>query len=161
MTTTASSSSGWATTRAGAQSVYALRTTAAGATAVRRALRHRRGGVEFLTPQVGRGNDDDFPHVEDAFGGTQAPGVPQGANFVRTHGFVALDYSEPRYARRGGAIRADFSRYDDRTSGRYSFNRLDLDLRQYFGFLADRRVIALHGFLSTSEAAGAVACPST
>lgn len=136
------------------QSIYALRTTAVGATAGVRPVRFvtAGGGVEFLTPRVGRGNDDDLPNVEDAFGEVQAPGVTQGANFLRTHGFVALDYSEPRYARRGGAIRADFSHYNDRTSGRYTFNRLDLDIRQYFGFLSDRRVIALHGFLSTSEA---------
>ena len=35
----------------------------------------------------------------------------------------------------------------------YSFNRTDVDLRQYLGFFAGRRVIALRGLYSTTESA--------
>ena len=44
-----------------------------------------------------------------------------------------------------------FSRLDDQTSGRYTFNRVDADLRQFVGFLAGRRVIASRLFVSTSD----------
>ncbi|MBA3270598.1 MAG: BamA/TamA family outer membrane protein, partial [Acidobacteria bacterium] len=38
--------------------------------------------------------------------------------------------------------------------GNWSFRRTDLDLRQYLGFLADRRVIALRALVSSSHATG-------
>lgn len=76
-----------------------------------------------------------------------------GVDYLRTGVFVEVDYREPRNARRGGWYRLDFHQYDDRRDGdRRSFQRTDVDLRQFIGFLADRRVIALRGFLSTSEA---------
>jgi hypothetical protein len=109
------------------------------------------GGLEYLNPSVGRGNDDALPDVEDVFTEEQAPGISQRADFLRTHGFVELDYREPRYPRGGGFIRADVSHYDDRTTGLYSFNRFDLDVRQFVGFLAGRRVFGLRGFVSTSD----------
>lgn len=137
-----------------AQADYGLRWSMAGVSAGVRPLSKITlgGSVEYLTPSVGRGNDDDRRDVVDVFGEAQAPGVSERADFVRTHGYFVLDYSTPRNARRGGVIRADLSHYSDRTTGRYSFNRLDVDVRQYFGFLADRRVLALRGFVSTSEA---------
>ena len=136
-----------------AQSDYALRSTIAGVTAgVRPASKLLIGGsLEYLTPRVGRGNDDDVPDVEDSFGEAQAPGVSQAADFLRTHGFFEIDYREPRYPRGGGYVRADLSHYDDRTTGRYTFNRLDVDVRQFVGFFAGRRVFGLRGFVSTSD----------
>ena len=65
--------------------------------------------------------------------------------------FVEVDYREPTNARKGGWYRVDFSHYDDRTAGRYTFNRFDVDLRQFIGFLAERRVIAARLFVSTSD----------
>lgn len=75
-------------------------------------------------------------------------------DYVRSRAFVDVDYREPLNARQGGWYRIDLSRFADRRGGARSFTRLDVDLRQYVGFLADRRVIALRGFLSTSEPAG-------
>lgn len=74
-------------------------------------------------------------------------------DFVRTTGFVEVDYREPLNARRGGWYRFDLSQFDDRNAGAWSFRRADLDLRQYLGFFADRRVLALRGFVSSSDAA--------
>ena len=45
----------------------------------------------------------------------------------------------------------DFSHVDDRTTGTYTFNRVDADLRQFIGFLAERRVLAARLFVSTSD----------
>jgi hypothetical protein len=80
--------------------------------------------------------------------------TPQTANgevnYLRSGAFVEVDYRQPLNARRGGWYRLDFSQFHDR-DGTQSFRRTDLDLRQFIGFLADRRVIALRAFLSTSE----------
>ena len=63
-------------------------------------------------------------------------------NYLRSMAFVEIDYREPKNARKGGWYRVDVSRFDDRTTGRYTFNRLDTDFRQFVGFLAGRRVFA-------------------
>ena len=136
-----------------AQSDYGLRSTIVGASAGVRPFSKMivGGSLEYLTPSIGRGNDDSLPDTEDVFTEAEAPGVSQRADYLRTHGFFELDYRQPRYPRQGGFIRADLSHYDDRTTGAYTFNRLDLDLRQFVGFLAGRRVFGLRAFMSTSD----------
>jgi outer membrane protein assembly factor BamA len=83
-----------------------------------------------------------------------APALGHDIDYARTFGFVEVDYREPLNARRGGWYRLDVSEYHDRDGDQWTFTRTDLDLRQYIGFFADRRVIALRGFLSTSHATG-------
>jgi len=136
-----------------AQSDYGLRSTIVGASAGVRPFSKMivGGSLEYLTPSIGRGNDDNLPDTEDVFTEAEAPGVSQRADYLRTHGFFELDYRQPRYPRQGGFIRADLSHYDDRTTGAYTFNRFDLDLRQFVGFLAGRRVFGLRAFMSTSD----------
>jgi hypothetical protein len=112
------------------------------------------GGVEYQTPVVGGGRDDDIPNLEEVFSAEDAPGYGDQANFLRTNVFLEVDYREPKNAREGGWYRFDYASYDDRTLGRYDFHRFDADLRQFFGFLADRRVLALRLAASTSHAEG-------
>ena len=135
------------------QTDYGLRSTIVGASAGVRPFPKTivGGSVEYLTPSVGRGNDDRYPDTEDVFTEAQAPGVSQRADFLRTHGYFELDYRDPRYPRKGGLVRADISHYDDRTTGTYTFNRYDFDVRQFVSFLAERRVLALRGFVSTTD----------
>ena len=73
-------------------------------------------------------------------------------DFVRSSGFFEVDYREPLNARRGGWYRLDISQFHDRDGGTWNFRRTDLDVRQYLGFLADRRVLALRGVVSTTDA---------
>ncbi len=61
--------------------------------------------------------------------------------------------------RKGGWYRIDFSHYDDRTAGQFTFNRIDADLRQFIGFLAGRRVIAARLFVSTSDTSAGQTMP--
>jgi hypothetical protein len=112
------------------------------------------GGVEYQTPVVGSGRDADIPNLEDVFSAEDAPGYGDQANFLRTNVFLEVDYREPKNAREGGWYRFDYASYDDRTLGRYNFHRFDADLRQFFGFLADRRVLAVRLAASTSHADG-------
>jgi hypothetical protein len=109
------------------------------------------GGVEYLNPRLGPGQDDRFPSIEEIFDPITAPGLGQSVDYLRSIAFLEVDYREPRNARRGGWYRVEFSHVDDRTTGTYTFNRVDTDLRQFVGFLADRRVLAARLFLSTSD----------
>lgn len=112
------------------------------------------GGFGLLMPRAGDGQDKRLPGIGDVFTPDTAPALGQDIDYARTFGFVEVDYREPLNARRGGWYRLDVSEYHDRDGDQWTFTRTDLDLRQYIGFFADRRVIALRGFLSTSHATG-------
>ena len=108
-------------------------------------------GVEYLHPEIGPGKDSRVPSIEDLFDPETAAGLGLSVEYLRTIGFLEVDYREPRNARKGGWYRVDFSHMDDRSTGRFTFNRVDTDLRQFFGFLSERRVIATRLFVSTSD----------
>lgn len=135
------------------RSDYAIRTNHFGGRAGVKPVNHLLigGGAEYLQPRLGEGQNDRFPDVSDLFPPSELPGIGTSSNFLRSEAFVEVDYREPRYARKGGWYRVDYSHYDDRTAGQFTFNRLDADLRQYIGFLAGRRVIAARLFVSTSD----------
>jgi hypothetical protein len=107
--------------------------------------------VEYLNPKLGPGEDSRVPSIDRLFDFLRAPGIGESVEYVRTMAFLEVDYREPKNARKGGWYRVDFSRMDDQTSGLYTFNRLDADLRQFVGFLAGRRIVASRLFVSTSE----------
>jgi hypothetical protein len=109
------------------------------------------GGLEYLNPRLGPGEDSRVPSIEDNFDPTTAPGLGESIDYLRTMAFAEFDYREPKNPKKGGWYRVTFSHFDDRTRGLYTFNRVDTDLRQFVGFLAGRRVIAARLFISTSN----------
>jgi hypothetical protein len=135
---------------------FALRTDHVGARAGVRPISFALfgGGIEYQTPVVGSGRDEDVPNLEDSFSTEEAPGYGDQANFLRTNVFVEIDYREPKNAREGGWYRFDYASYDDRSLGLYNFHRFDGDVRQFFGFLAGRRVLAVRLAASTSQTDG-------
>ena len=135
------------------RSDYAIKTNHFGGRAGVRPVEHLLvgGGLEYLEPRLGEGQNDRFPDVTDTFPPSDVPGLTSRADFMRSEAFVEVDYREPLYPKKGGWYRIDFSHYDDRTTDQFSFNRIDADFRQFFGFLAGRRVIAARLFLSTSD----------
>jgi hypothetical protein len=116
-------------------------------------------GVEYQTPVVGSGTNDKVPNLEDVFAPAEVPGFGDRADFLRTDVFVEIDYRQPKNPRQGGWYRLDYSNYDDRTSNLYNFNRLDVDLRQFVGILAGRRVFAFRLAVSTSDTDGGEIMP--
>jgi hypothetical protein len=137
-----------------ARSDYAIRTNHFGGRAgVRPFARHLLvgGGLEFLQPRLGAGQNDKYPDVPQLFPPSEVPGIDSRSDFMRSAFFVEVDYREPLYAKKGGWYRFDFSHYDDRTTDQFTFNRFDADVRQFFGFLAGRRVLAARLFASTSD----------
>ena len=117
------------------------------------------GGLEYLQPRLGAGNSSELPNVTDVFNPSELPGFETRSHFLRSDAFIEVDYREPRNARQGGWYRFDYSHYDDRKAGTYTFNRLDADVRQFIGFLAGRRVIAARLFVATSDNTGEHAVP--
>jgi hypothetical protein len=117
------------------------------------------GGLEYLQPHLKPGNSSQLPDLPDVFDASQVPGFETSSNFLRSDAFIEVDYREPRNARQGGWYRFDYSHYDDRKAGPFTFNRLDADVRQFIGFLAGRRVIAARLFAATSDAADHQAVP--
>lgn len=118
------------------------------------------GGFEYLRPTVSRGRNDSLRSVEEVFRLQDLRGFGERHEFVRSLARVTYDYRQPLNARRGGWYQLEFSRYDSRGSasgsaitsaGVYSFNRTDLDLRQYVSFLAERRVLAGRVKITTTD----------
>jgi len=137
----------------GNQTSYAIRSDLFGASAGFRPhpILLAGGGLEYLTPRLGQGKDSRLPSIEQVFDSSTAPGLGASVDYLRAMAFVEVDYREPKNARKGGWYRVDLSRFDDRTAGRFTFNRVDADLRQFVGFLAGRRVLASRLFVSTSD----------
>jgi hypothetical protein len=143
------------------RSDYAIRTNHLGGRAGVRPVSHLLvgGGLEYLTPRLGEGQNDRFLDLTDTFSPSEAPGLGTSADFLRTDAYLEVDYREPRYPKKGGWYRLDFSHYDDRTAGQFTFNRIDADLRQFIGFLAGRRVLAARLFVSTSDTSAGQTMP--
>ena len=116
------------------------------------------GGLEYARPIVDRGRNKSLPTIGTRFDDTSAPGLSGATTFVRTSGFLDIDYREPRNARRGGWYRLDASRYSEQSEA-FTFSRFDADLRQYASILAERRVLAVRLFVSTSDPAPGARVP--
>ena len=139
-----------------AQSDFSLRATTIGARAAVRSARivTLGGGLEYVRPRVGNGTDEALPSIGDVFDDSTAPGLSSQPDYLRSIAFIDVDWRRPLNARNGGWYRAEFSHYADRDLGAYSFNRLDIDVRQFVSFLSERRVLVGRAAVSTSDAPG-------
>jgi hypothetical protein len=109
------------------------------------------GGVDHLSPRIDNG--DDGRPIDALFDAAAAPGLGDRTDFLRYEAFAEFNYREPRgNPRRGGRYLIAVQQYDDRDLDRYSFTRVEADLQQYVPFYTDRRVLALHAHVSTSDA---------
>lgn len=111
------------------------------------------GGFEHIDAGIADGTDPTVPAVDDVFDESSAPGLTRQPDYLRGIVYVEVDWRRPLNARNGGWYRAEVSRYDDRRGFGYSFDRLDVDVRQYVSFLSERRVLAGRIAMSTSSVA--------
>ena len=116
------------------------------------------GGLEYSRPELGPGRDTTVPTIDALFDDASAPGLSSRRHFLRTSAFLDVDYRQPRNARRGGWYRLDVSHFGE-DSDAFTFNRVDLDLRQYASILSERRVLAFRLFASTSDPASGARVP--
>lgn len=127
---------------------YGLGNTAVGGAALVRAAPWLSfgGGAELSQPRL-RGTNESTPSIEDRFAPPDLPGWGRDLRFLRYHATAEANYRNPRgNPRRGGRYAVALQRYVDRDTGRYSFDRVELDLQQYVPLLRDRRVLAFRAF---------------
>jgi len=105
------------------------------------------GSTEFSEPKV-RGTDDELS-IERRFTPAEAPGLGGQPRFLRHTATAELNYRNPQgNPRRGGRYAVAFQKFADQEDGRYSFDRVEVDLQQYVPLLRDRRVLAFHALAS-------------
>ena len=139
------------------ESNFRLKHTKAEVTAGIRPVRILRFGLTggFERADTETGTSLEFPSVGLRFPAIVAPGFALRNEFATAGGFAEVDYTDQKTSpRRGGIYSARFNNYVDQNIGRYSFRRLDVDLRQYISFFNEQRVIALraHGSFSDTSA---------
>jgi hypothetical protein len=109
------------------------------------------GGYTLVN--VGPGTNPRFINTGDLFSEFQAPGVRQQSDFLRGGGFLQVDYRDhPGGPRKGGNYLIQYSKYSDRKLRQFNFNRVEVELQQYFSFLNERRVIALRARADLTDA---------
>ncbi len=110
------------------------------------------GGVSYINPSIGSGKDSKYPSLEQVFSDIEAPGLSQQPIFVRSRLFGELDFASPvENPRTGGRYLVAFDYFADTEFNRYSFERWEIDARQYLSFLRGRRVLAFRGLASFSD----------
>jgi outer membrane protein assembly factor BamA len=108
------------------------------------------GGIDSLSPAISASEPGE---ILSLFNPTSVPGVLDQPRFFKYETGVDFNNREPRgNPRSGGRYGIVFQRFDDVDEHRYSFNRVEVDLQQYVPLVRDRRVLALHGLVSVSDA---------
>ncbi|HET9194699.1 MAG TPA: BamA/TamA family outer membrane protein [Vicinamibacterales bacterium] len=133
---------------------YGLRNTIVGGSAAVRPTSWLTisGGADFLNPRIESATDDE-DYISTRFDDVTAPGLADQPDFMRYQSAVDVNYREPRgNPRAGGRYLFTYQRFDDLDDNTYSFQRAEVDLQQYVPLLRDRRILALRGLVSVSEA---------
>ena len=112
------------------------------------------GGVEYVAPSLGQGQNGALPSIEQRFTDVQAPGLGSPSEYVRYQLFAQIGTPSPEgNPRSGGSYYVNYSVFDSRVVG-YRFDRWEFDLRQYVSFLRRRRVLAFRTMGSFSDPRG-------
>lgn len=98
----------------------------------------------------------DYPDTTRVFSEATAPGLVSQPSFVHADASIVADLRDERSdPSRGGVYRASIARYDDRSTGHFTFNLYELDAAQYVTVVRDRIVLAGHAWAAlTSTGAG-------
>jgi outer membrane protein assembly factor BamA len=109
------------------------------------------GGTDFLDPRIRPGAASDS--IGSRFDDTSAPGLDAQPDFMRHEGTVDVNLGQPRgNPRQGGRYQFTYQRFDDLDDNLYSFQRAEVDVRQFVSLLRNRRVLALRALASVSDA---------
>jgi hypothetical protein len=109
-------------------------------------------GASFL------GTHSDKTHGP-AFEDQSLTGAGARVDLIDAHVTAAIDTREsPGYTRRGSFYGATLHRYQD-PDGKYTFDRTELDARQFFPILHENWILAFQGLADITKAAGNQAVP--
>jgi outer membrane protein assembly factor BamA len=102
------------------------------------------GGVSYVAPRTGSGEDNRFPSTEQIFNPAAIPAYTAQRDFLRSDASVALDWRDnPLHPHAGGHYAVEFSDFNDRGVDAYDFRRVSIDLQQYVPIPDRYRTIAL------------------
>jgi outer membrane protein assembly factor BamA len=108
------------------------------------------GGLDYLGLNTGI---DDFLPVSATFGPSAVSGLAANPTYTRSRAFAAIDWRDaPGYTRRGGLYRVDWSSYQERQDGPYSFTRVDGEVSQFVPLFRDNWVLAFRALASVTDA---------
>ena len=94
----------------------------------------------------------DRPDTSELFAGDIVFSQPDQPSFVHGEVSVTADKRDfPEHPTRGGLYRAAAANYSDRDAGLFSFRRYEIEAGQFIPLADSRVVIALHGWLVTSD----------
>lgn len=106
--------------------------------------------VGYMSPEIGRGTDSNYPSIEQIFTDGQAPGIAAQPNFLHTTFFAEIDSRDERgNPRSGGFYRSSFGIWDDQNLDAFDFRRFDLLLMQHVPLVEDKTHV-LSGRIGTS-----------
>jgi outer membrane protein assembly factor BamA len=120
-------------------------------------IRHLSLGASggYLWVNVGPGTDQRYASSETLFPPAGSPGIDAQTNFARYGFFTHYDYLDnPSGPRSGGYYEFQYHRYIDQNLGRFSFNRVDAEARQFIPLFNKRRVIALRAKTTLTDPTG-------
>lgn len=111
------------------------------------------GSLGGLWADVRPGAREDYPRMDALFDEAAAPGLDHQANFLRSSIFGQIDYrDDPAGPKSGGNYVSEYTWYNDRSLGRFSFNRWDVDAQQYIPFFNKSRRFALRMRMTMTDA---------
>jgi hypothetical protein len=136
-----------------ARSNFALRDTFVRVTpGVRQGYLTAGVNLGYLDPSIGSGTDTGMPSTDEIFGPEDVPGLDAQPAFGVIEPFVEFATLDRAIDdRAGGRYRLSFTRYADRDLDQFSFNRWDVDLRQFIPFVHDTHTLALRAWVSSSD----------
>jgi len=116
------------------------------------------GGGDYLDVQTGAGRLGTS--IAAKFTPATAPGLGQRVKYGIGRVFAEIDWRQsPGYTRRGGLYRIEWSNYAQTGSGPYSFQQVDIDLRQFIPLLRENWVLAFRGAASMTSTSSTEAVP--
>lgn len=111
------------------------------------------GTVARQHPGVGRGEDSNYPSIEQQFTDAEAPGLSSQPPFLVTSAYLDINrVGSADQPRTGGQLLVSYTHFADQDSGLYTFDRADVDFRHFIPFFQGKRVFVVRGWLSTIEA---------
>ena len=109
------------------------------------------GGAGWLTrPGISSSTgpfDRDLPDTRDLFAAEPGVGLVRQPRFLHGSLAMAADTRDaPRHPTAGGLYRAAWSGFSDRDTGRFTFDRWEIEGAHFLPLWAGRSVLALHGW---------------
>ena len=107
----------------------------------------------FQAINVGRGTNSSLGRTEQIYSDAQAPGLTNQGGFLQSGGYLQYDWREEKSEpTSGGLYKAQYTVFSDLDLATHSFNRLDLTVQQYLPLFNHKRVFAVQGTTTLTEA---------